>query len=266
MRPREAVRTEAAPAPMLPHQPLLGLIGECEVVDKEQAAAMVIDRAMTGEGGFVCLCNTHLLTMAIRDPAVASALNTSWKRFPDGAPVVWLQRRLGRVGAERVAGPDLMSRVFDVGRQSGLRHFLLGSTPSGLESLRDALVAWYPRTDVVGSLAPPFGPNDGIDLRVVSAVREAEPHIVWCALGAPKQELWMQRHEHLLSDVLIVGVGAAFDFLSGEKRRAPLWMQEHGFEWLHRLISEPRRLGGRYVRTNTEFLIRSGLELRRCRA
>jgi N-acetylglucosaminyldiphosphoundecaprenol N-acetyl-beta-D-mannosaminyltransferase len=89
--------------------------------------------------------------------------------------------------------------------------------------------------------------------------------VIWCAFGAPRQELWMAAHAKELAPAVLVGVGAAFDFLSGEKARAPIWMQRSGLEWLHRLLHEPRRLAGRYVQTNTEFALRAVLEVTRGR-
>jgi N-acetylglucosaminyldiphosphoundecaprenol N-acetyl-beta-D-mannosaminyltransferase len=113
---------------------------------------------------------------------------------------------------------------------------------------------------VVGSFAPGQSlrvGDPGVDL---AEIRRRDPHVVWIALGAPKQEHWMRRFAPEL-DAPVLGVGAAFDFLAGTKRRAPEWMQRHGLEWAHRLWSEPRRLGGRYMRTNSEFILRATIEM-----
>jgi N-acetylglucosaminyldiphosphoundecaprenol N-acetyl-beta-D-mannosaminyltransferase len=99
----------------------------------------------------------------------------------------------------------------------------------------------------------------------VAQICETEPHVVWCAFGAPKQELWMHRNASALTPALVLGVGAAFDFHAGTKKRAPVWMQRAGLEWLHRLCSEPRRLAGRYLITNSEFLLRASAQLVRRR-
>jgi N-acetylglucosaminyldiphosphoundecaprenol N-acetyl-beta-D-mannosaminyltransferase len=244
---------------------ILGLAAACDVDDLEGAAQGVVDRAKSGAGGYACFCNVHVLTMALSDSALHGALAGAWRRFPDGAPVAWLQRRLGKPDARRIGGPDLTPRVVDLGREVGLRHFLLGSTPSVLVGVEHALKDGYPGAEFVGRHAPPFTRDTGLDPETLDAIRDAGPDVVWCALGAPKQELWMHRVAPKLPGVLLLGVGAAFDFLAGEKARAPKWMQDRGLEWLHRLGSEPARLSGRYVRTNTEFLVRSGLELSRQR-
>jgi N-acetylglucosaminyldiphosphoundecaprenol N-acetyl-beta-D-mannosaminyltransferase len=158
-----------------------------------------------------------------------------------------------------------MPRVVDLGRGTGLRHFLLGSTPVVAAGVESALLTQYPGVEIAGRHSPPFGDNATAEPSTLDAIRAARPDVVWCALGAPKQELWMHRCAPLLPDVLFLGVGAAFDFLADTKQRAPQWMRERGLEWLHRLATEPARLGSRYFRTNTEFLIRSGLELTRQR-
>jgi N-acetylglucosaminyldiphosphoundecaprenol N-acetyl-beta-D-mannosaminyltransferase len=253
--------TEHTPAPL--PTTILGLAAACDVGDVDDAARAIVGRATSGDGGYVCLCNVHVLTTALHDRALRIALAAAWKRLPDGAPVAWLQRRLGSGAARRVGGPDLTPRVVDLGRAAGLRHFLLGSTPHVLAGMRHALESRYPGAELVGSHSPPFAPGPDVDVETLEEIRAVSPHVLWCALGAPKQELWMHRVSPELPGVLLVGVGAAFDFLAGEKARAPEWMRDHGLEWLHRLGSEPARLGRRYFRTNTEFLVRSGLELSR---
>lgn len=150
-----------------------------------------------------------------------------------------------------------MAAVVDRGRHQELRHFFFGSTQPNLARLLSALEVRYPGVEVAGAVAPGFGSAAAIapPLDVGSA------HILWCGLGAPKQELWMQHWVRALEPALVVGVGAAFDFLSGTKQRAPLWMQRHGLEWLHRLGTEPRRLGGRYAATNCRFVATTAAEL-----
>ena len=216
---------------------LLGLAESCAVGDVDAAATEVVARASEGTGGYVCLCNVHVLTLALRNADLHAALTHAWKRYPDGAPVAWLQRRAGRATAHRIGGPDLMPRVIDLGRERGLRHYLLGSTDEVLSEVHTAVEAAYPGAEVVGRHSPPF---DGTGHReALDAIRAARPDVVWCALGAPKQEVWMHRSAPLLPGILLVGVGAAFDFIAGSRTRAPKWMQHTGFEWLHRLASEP---------------------------
>jgi N-acetylglucosaminyldiphosphoundecaprenol N-acetyl-beta-D-mannosaminyltransferase len=158
-----------------------------------------------------------------------------------------------------------MPRVADVGRDSGLRHFLFGSTPAIGARVEHSLKEHYPGVEIVGRLSPPFSTNGPVDPSVIAAIANADPDVVWCALGAPKQELWMNRAAPLLPGTLLLGVGAAFDFLASTKQRAPRWMRDNGLEWAHRLASEPQRLAGRYLTTNSSFMVHAGAELTRRR-
>ena len=248
---------------LLTHQEFAPALGvECFVGDLETAAAAVIEHAVSGEGGYACLGSVHSLVAAVHEPAVRLALADAGIVFPDGAPVAWLQRRTGAPRARRIAGTDLMTRVLEVGQANGVRHYLYGSTEPVLEDLTHRLGESFPDATICGSCSPPFADFDSPEVaRSVDAIRAAEPQIVWCGLGMPKQELWMRRYAQSLAPAFVLGVGAAFDFMAGSKRRAPKPMQRAGFEWLHRLSAEPRRLSGRYLRTNSEFIALLGWEL-----
>jgi N-acetylglucosaminyldiphosphoundecaprenol N-acetyl-beta-D-mannosaminyltransferase len=238
------------------------LAENCFAGPLDRAAALIVDRARSGTGGYVCLCNVHVLTTARRDTRLRTTLGNAWLRLPDGAPVAWLQRRIGRDDAERVGGPDVTARVLDLGRACDLRHFFLGSTPTVLANLERRVPELYPGVRIVGSLSPPFEPlSPSITQRILDALAETDPQIVWVGLGAPKQEAWMEALSARSPGVLFLGVGAAFDFLAGTTPRAPAWMRSSGLEWLYRLRLEPRRLVGRYVRTNTAFMVATGREL-----
>ncbi len=225
-----------------------------------EAADAVVKRACSGEGGFACLANVHVAVTSERDDRVRQALASAWRVFPDGTPIAWLRKRGGAADAQRIPGPDLFAATLDRGRALGLRHYLFGSTPSVLAALERRLRERFPGVEIVGAQAPPRGAERSA--ACLDAVRAAEPDVVWVALGAPKQELWMADHAGALEPALLVGVGAAFDFHAGMKARAPRWMQSAGLEWLHRLATEPRRLGWRYLSTNTLFalwMLRGGL-------
>ena len=225
----------------------------------DSAADVVVERAFEGHGGYGVLCNVHVLMTARREPLLRSALDDAWAVFPDGVPIAWLLKRSGASGTERVCGIDLMPEVIERGIARGIRHYLLGSTEEVLAKLERNLRERYPGVELVGS-AGPFGDQAALDA-VVPQIRETNPHVVWCAFGAPKQELWMYRNAAALAPALVLGVGAAFEFHAGMKKRAPVWMQRAGLEWLHRLLSEPRRLVGRYLMTNSEFLAHASIQL-----
>jgi N-acetylglucosaminyldiphosphoundecaprenol N-acetyl-beta-D-mannosaminyltransferase len=236
---------------------------DCYCGDLETAAELVLERVQERAGGYACFCNVHVVVTALHDARLRGALGEAWMRFPDGAPVAWFQRRSGCGSARRVAGPDLMPRIVELGQPLGLRHYLFGSSESVLRSLREELSARAPEALLAGASAPAISTAELASAAVVAEIRAARPDVVWCALGAPKQEQWMQANHAALAPALLLGVGAAFEFVAGTKPRAPLSVQRLGLEWAHRLASEPRRLIGRYARTNAEFVVRAGLELAR---
>ena len=203
------------------------------------------------------------LSALVTTPELRRALDHAWNVFPDGAPVAWLQRRLGSRAAERIGGPDLMPRVCREGNGSNVRHFLLGSTKNVLFRLQKNLERDYPGITIVGSYSPSRDEIEGDVRALTKRVSSSDPQIVWCAFGAPRQELWMAKAAPELTSSLIVGVGAAFDFIAETKSRAPQWMQRVGLEWAFRLAAEPRRLTGRYLRTNTEFVLRASAQILR---
>lgn len=222
----------------------------------DDAVARVIERSRSGLGGYAVLCNVHVLMTAHKRADLHRALDDAWAVLPDGAPVAWLQRRLGSPSAERAGGPDVMLGVLDRGRAVGLRHAYVGSTEATLQRLSERIERRFPGVDVVGTLSLPFGDPGEWSEAAIETVRSWRPDIVWLALGAPKQELWMQQYASALAPAVVLGVGAAFDFHAETKSRAPGWMQRAGLEWAHRLGAEPRRLLGRYLTTNTAFLMR----------
>jgi N-acetylglucosaminyldiphosphoundecaprenol N-acetyl-beta-D-mannosaminyltransferase len=232
------------------------------VGDLQSATEVVIARARDGEGGYSCLCGVHGIVTAQHSPGMMDSLHDSWLNFPDGAPVAWLMRRFGARRARRVAGPDLMPLVVEAGQEAGIRHFLYGSTAEVLDRLERRLLERYPAAVIAGKHSPPFRPlSDDEKVQIAEEIVASGADIVWVGLGLPKQDQWLHHSAPLFSPCLGVGVGAAFDFLAGTKPRAPKWVQDMGFEWLHRLLSEPRRLAGRYAVTNTEFLARAGLAI-----
>jgi N-acetylglucosaminyldiphosphoundecaprenol N-acetyl-beta-D-mannosaminyltransferase len=232
------------------------------VGDLDAATEVVLARAASRQGGFSCLAGVHGIIHAQHRPELMGALDAAWLNFADGAPVAWLMRRCGWPAAHRVAGPDLMPAVIDAGQALGIRHYLFGSAPATLDLLEQRLRARYPAAEIAGTMSPPFralSPEE--EDEIAAEIRAAQPHIVWVGLGLPKQDEWMHRNAERMGPVLALGVGAAFDFLAGTKPRAPLWMRSHGLEWLHRLRSEPRRLGYRYLSSNSEFIARAGVEV-----
>lgn len=204
---------------------------------------------------YVCVAPVSTLVDCQKDPHYRRVINAAGMVTPDGMPVVWLGRAAGSKTIERTYGPDLLLAVCHDGQESGYRHFFYGSNADTLDLLERKLKSMSPKLDVAGKISPDFKPKAVLeDQKVIDAINQARPDILWVGLGSPKQDFWIDIHRPLLHVPVIVGVGAAFDFLSGVKPQAPLWMQKGGLEWLFRLCSEPRRLWRRYLLGNSAFI------------
>jgi N-acetylglucosaminyldiphosphoundecaprenol N-acetyl-beta-D-mannosaminyltransferase len=175
----------------------------------------------------------------------------------DGAPLVAVAKLLGRQLPERVAGSDLTPRLFDEasaafqrGERRALRLFLLGAGPGVAERAAAVVKLRWPGVEPVGCYSPPMGfeRDDAENARILAKIEDARPDVLLVGLGAPKQELWVGRWRARLAARVVLCAGATIDFLAGEKKRSPRWMQRVGLEWAHRLLSEPKRLARRYAR------------------
>ena len=211
--------------------------------------------------GYVCCATAYNVDLARSLPSLRQQYNRSYLTTPDGMPLVWLARWHGHRHVTRVYGPDLMEAVCDAGRATAFRHFFYGGEPGVADQLRDRLSARFPGLKVVGTYTPPFRELTAAELAELrAAVAAAKPDAIWIGLGSPKQEHFMATHAAQLDAGVLVGVGAAFDFLSGRVPQAPRWMQRSGLEWLHRLATEPRRLWKRYLIHNPMFVLRVGMQ------
>ena len=232
--------------------PVLGV--PIDVISEQQAAASIVQWALEKASRVVCICNAHSVVTAREDPSFMQVLTQADMATADGAPIAWMLRHQGALQQRRVSGPDLMLACCAAAAQNDVAVFLYGGTEATLAKLRAELCRRWPALRVVGALSPPFRPLSAEeDEAIVRTINASGAGLVWVGLGCPKQERWMSAHRDRVQAVML-GVGAAFDFHAGTVPRAPQWMREHGLEWLHRLISEPRRLGRRYLTTNLRFI------------
>lgn len=204
---------------------------------------------------YVCICNVHSVVTTTSDVEFKIAVNNADMATPDGAPIAWALRQLGYPSQERINGPDLMMKYLAEAERIGQSVFFHGSTDATLARLCVALRGQFPRLRIAGTHSPPFRPlSREEDEAIVDMINQSGANVVFVGLGCPKQEKWMADHRGRINAVMI-GVGAAFDYHAGVIKRAPLWWQRNGLEWLYRLGSEPRRLFRRYMVTNTLFVI-----------
>jgi N-acetylglucosaminyldiphosphoundecaprenol N-acetyl-beta-D-mannosaminyltransferase len=206
-----------------------------------------------GRSHVIHFCAAHPTAVARGDADYRKVLNRGLN-VADGMGVVWALRMLGH-RIERLTGSEALGLLCERGVARGLRHYLYGGAPETLERLRASLETTCPGISIVGGESPPFRPLNGGELAQASErIRSSGADLLWVGLGAPKQDLVAERLRELRSAPVILCVGAAFDFVSGAKQRAPRWMQRSGLEWLHRLACEPRRLGRRYLLGNAFFV------------
>ncbi|WP_323960941.1 WecB/TagA/CpsF family glycosyltransferase [Arthrobacter sp. JZ12] len=206
-------------------------------------------------GIHVHLANAYTIALADKDTRYAGVFEGRCVIFADGKPLTWVSRlRRHSPPLKQVPGPWLFEEVMRAGGSAGLRHFLLGSTPQVLQSLERNLTRRFPEVRVVGRNSPPFRALSDEELESqASEIKESRPDIVWIGLGTPKQDYEAERIARL-HNVVVIAVGAAFDFSAGTLRRAPSWMTAVGLEWLFRLMMEPKRLWRRYLFGNARFL------------
>ena len=215
-------------------------------------ALATLDRLLrTRARGYLVFCTVSSILSARDDHDVARAMSKAALVTPDGMPLVWLGKSRANTPVERVYGPDFLRAVLE--RGVPLRHFFYGGASGVPEQVAEA-VGRYEGCEVVGTYSPPTLEPGSIDHDAIPIINEARPDVVWVGLGHPKQELWMSVMSPELDVPVLVGVGAAFDFLAGTKREAPGWMKRAGLQWVHRLASEPSRLWRRYIFGNARFL------------
>ena len=212
------------------------------------AVAAIEDIILRHGREYVCVTGAHGVIESRRDVRLRAIHEEAGLVTADGMPVVWLARALGAKETRRVYGPDLMKALTELSARRGYRQFYYGGAPGVADRLASELIRRNPQLEVVGTICPPFRElMPAEDNAIVDAINRSDADIVWVGLSTPKQEYWMAEHRHRLNAPVLVGVGAAFDFLSGSKRQAPRWMQRSGLEWLFRVLSEPQRLWRRYA-------------------
>ena len=215
----------------------------------------------TRSKGYVCVTGVHGVSEAQSDPAFRAILNHAFLNTPDGIPLVWIGRASGFPEMDRVYGPDLLHEVCKASQWTKWRHFFYGGGPGTAEALAATLQAKFPRLQIVGTHTPPFRPLTPDEFEQFQAqIAAARPDIIWVGLSTPKQELFMSSTLSKLDVPIMIGIGAAFDLVSGRVRQSPRWIQRSGFEWLYRLIQEPRRLWKRYLKNNPLFVWRTFLQ------
>ncbi len=224
------------------------------VTSMESTIQTLTENIQAWKGQYICVSNVHTTVMAHENPEYMKIQNEAVMALPDGSPLSSYSRERGKTTAKRVTGPDLMREILIRSKENGFTHFFYGSTEDTLKRLREKIEKEYPGAKIVGMISPPFRElTQEEDLAYVEQINASNPDFVWVGLGAPKQEIWMAAHKGRINSIMI-GVGAAFDFESGNIKRAPKWIQNMKLEWLYRMFQDPKRLFKRYFVTNIKYL------------
>jgi N-acetylglucosaminyldiphosphoundecaprenol N-acetyl-beta-D-mannosaminyltransferase len=223
-------------------------------ISLDHAVVRTMEWACSAETHYVCVANVHMVMEAYDSPDFRNVVNAADLVVPDGMPLVWKLRRMGYAGQERVYGPELTLRLLLAAAEKGIPVGFLGGTQETIELLTKNVSQRFPALHVAYRFSPPFRPvSVDEDKLIVKEINDSGARILFVGLGCPKQERWMAEHKGRIRAVM-VGVGAAFDFIAGTKRQAPKWIQSMGLEWLFRFGQEPGRLWQRYLYHNPRFV------------
>jgi N-acetylglucosaminyldiphosphoundecaprenol N-acetyl-beta-D-mannosaminyltransferase len=230
---------------------------EIDTFRESELVEEVLDHAFHGrETRQIVTVNAQFYVLAENNPAFRACLQRAEYHCADGVSIVWACKKFGRRNVPRIAGVDLVTTLCSRGAEGGLRVFLLGGRPGTAADTANLLKKNYPGIVIAGVECPPWGfhKDPGKLQATLAQIESARPHVLFLALGAPKQELFIDEHVRKLGIPLAVGIGGSFEILSGATRRAPRWIQRVGFEWAFRMMQEPGRLWKRYLFGNVEFL------------
>lgn len=234
------------------HSDLIGI--RVDETSYAHASRQILDWALARQSRYVCVANVHMAMEAYDSPEFATVVNSADLVTPDGMPLVWALRALGAANQQRVYGPDLTLRICALAERHDVAVGFLGATPLVIQALERNLRRRFPKLKVPFVQSPPFRPMTPVEERdLETQILASGISILFVGLGCPKQERWMMAHRGRLQ-VVMVGVGAAFDFHAGLLRQAPQILQRLGLEWLFRLAMEPRRLWRRYLKHNPRFV------------
>jgi N-acetylglucosaminyldiphosphoundecaprenol N-acetyl-beta-D-mannosaminyltransferase len=209
----------------------------------------------------VFFCNVHMLMLSQEDPKLANAMNSADRVFADSAPVAWLQRRISGKNAMVIPGYKIMLAVCDRATRRGERVGFLGSTPDVMSKLVQSLSARFEGLLVSYQYCPPFMEEELVlTQEEIQNLKDSDIQWLFVGLGCPKQEKWIATYGSELN-CHTLGVGAAFDWLSGSIKKPPDWMERFGLAWIYRLLNNPSKMWSRYLIYNTKFLIKAGIFL-----
>jgi N-acetylglucosaminyldiphosphoundecaprenol N-acetyl-beta-D-mannosaminyltransferase len=200
--------------------------------------------------------NTDFIVRANSDKETELIANSADLALADGMPVVWASKLFNKSLPERIGGPDYFQSFSRISNTNKYSYYLLGSTEATVKKIITKLNKEYPDIAILGYECPPFSDmkNEEENIKLCERINKYKPDVLWVSFGCPKQEVWIAQNKCRIKASVAVGVGAAFEYYAGNLKRAPKFIQKLGFEWLYRLIQEPKRLWKRYLIKGPLFL------------
>jgi N-acetylglucosaminyldiphosphoundecaprenol N-acetyl-beta-D-mannosaminyltransferase len=253
---RAALSPNASRAPRVPYVSLYGAM--LAAITERECVRVVMDELDAGCGGWLMTLNLDHLRRFVMDASYAATAARADMLVADGMPLIWASRLLKTPLPERVTGSNLIWSLSEGAAARGCSVFLLGGKNDAAQRSAEILQASYRTLKVAGVHAPPFGfEADAVAMEALfEAVCRAQPDIIYVALGSPKEDHLIAQLRARVPRAWCIGVGISFSWVAGQLPRAPLWMQQSGLEWLHRLAHEPRRLMRRYLIDDLPFAVR----------
>ena len=246
----ESITAEPITSDPISHIPIIHVQGaKLHAITEKQCVDIVMDELNAGRAGSIVTMNLDHLRRFVKDGRYRVLCKKATLHVADGMPLVWASRLQGTPLPERVTGSNLIWSLSEAAAKNGRSVFLLGGQPGTAQETANILQTAYEGLKIAGTYYPPHGFENEPDYinQMAQAVIDAQPDIIYVALGSPKQEKLIEKLRQQLPTVWWLGVGISFSFVSGYIPRAPRWMQAAGLEWLHRLMQEPRRLADRYL-------------------
>ncbi len=237
---------------------ILGIEVDCE--NMNSSIKKIFRQINLSKGNYVCVTGVHGIVESLNDQTLKKSYDNSFLNVPDGMPCVWIGKIHGSKNIERVYGPDLMINIMRESEKTGHTHFLYGTDENTLIKLKENLSKKFPKLNIIGIYAPPFRIlTEEEEVNIKNLISKLSPDFMWIGLSCPIQEKYMFEHyfgsKYSLNVKMMIGVGAAFDFHANNIKDAPDWIKRIGLQWLHRLISDPKRLWKRYFRIIPKFLL-----------
>lgn len=231
---------------------------QTDVISTDEAVSHITDNLVpathVSAGKYICVSNVHMCMECFDDPLYNDIVNNADLVCPDGRPIAWAQTLFGTKSAKQVRGYDITLALCKKSAELNIPVGFYGASEKHLEKIQDELNVKFPNLNIDCAIAPPFRKlTTQENQHYINTINNSGIKILFVGLGCPKQERWMAEHKNELNCVML-GVGAVFDFISGEKKHAPRLISHFGLEWLFRLACEPRRLFFRYMKHNPRFL------------